>query len=65
MTQVVVIGGPDTTFSATCDKCGTMFAGRLDEDLDEGVFLCRFGHAIRIERREPPAEADAATASAA
>jgi len=57
VTQVVVLGRPATTFSATCDECGTAFAGRLDEDLAEGVFLCRFGHQIRIERRdEPPLE---------
>lgn len=57
MTQVVVLGGPATTFSARCDECGTAFAGRLDEDLAEGVFLCRSGHQIRIERRdEPPLE---------
>jgi hypothetical protein len=65
MTQVVVIGASETTFTATCDACGTVFAGRLDDDLDDGVFLCRFGHAIRIERRDPPAEADAAAVSAA
>lgn len=63
MTQVVRIGADDTTFTAACDECGTTFAGRLDDDLDEGVFLCRFGHAIAIERRaaaaadEPPAAA--------
>ena len=64
MTQVVVIGAADTTFSATCDACGTAFAGRLDDDLEEGVFLCRHGHPIRIERREPPAVADAAASAA-
>jgi hypothetical protein len=58
--QVVRIGAADTTFSAACDACGTTFAGRLDDDLEEGVFLCRFGHAIRIVRvaaGEPPATA--------
>jgi hypothetical protein len=58
--QVVRIGADDTTFSAACDECGTTFAGRLDDDLEEGVFLCRFGHAIRIVRvtaDEPPATA--------
>lgn len=60
MTQLVVIGGADTTFSATCEECGTVFAGRLDEDLEEGVFLCRFGHGVRIVRAdEPPADAAA------
>ena len=66
MTQVVVIVAHETTFSATCDVCGTTFAGRLDDDLESGVFLCRSGHPIRIERgraaaaEPPPAEASAA-----
>jgi hypothetical protein len=62
MSQRVVIGGADTTFSATCELCGTAFAGRLDEDLVEGVFLCREGHSIRIVRAS--AVDDAATAAA-
>ena len=62
MTQRVVIAGGETTFSATCEICGTAFAGRLDEDLVEGVFLCRDGHAIRIVRAGD--DADAATAAA-
>jgi hypothetical protein len=60
--QLVRIKTGDTTFSAACDACGTSFAGRLDDDLEEGVFLCRFGHAIRIVRvaaEEPPAAAAA------
>ena len=61
MSQVVVVGEAETTFSATCERCGTTFAGRLDEDLDEGIFLCRDGHPIRIERHDQPAvEADVA-----
>ena len=63
MSRRVVIGGADTTFSATCDLCGTAFAGRLDEDLDEGVFLCREGHATTIVRAEQ-SDDDAATAAA-
>ena len=62
MTQVVRIEPDDTTFTAACDECGTAFAGRLDADLEEGVFLCRFGHAITIVRasaEEPPAAAAA------
>ena len=61
MSQVVRIRPDETTFSAACEACGTAFAGRLDDDLEEGVFLCRFGHAIRIVRgsaaEEPPAAA--------
>jgi hypothetical protein len=64
MSQRVVIEGGDTTFSAVCEACGTAFAGRLDDDLEEGIFLCRFGHPIRIERREPPAEMDVAISAA-
>jgi hypothetical protein len=63
VSQTVVIGGTDTTFTAGCDACGTTFAGRLDEDLDDGVFLCRFGHAIRIVRAEPPQTTAAVTAA--
>jgi hypothetical protein len=60
VSQCVRIGADDTTFTAACDACGTTFAGRLDDDLDEGVFLCRSGHAITIVRvaaDEPPATA--------
>ncbi len=63
MTQVVVIGVLDTTFTAHCELCETTFAGRLDEDLRDGVFLCRFGHAIRIVRAEPPQANVAVTAA--
>jgi hypothetical protein len=62
MSQRVVIGGADTTFSAVCELCDTSFAGRLDEDLVEGVFLCREGHSILIVRASE--DADAATAAA-
>ena len=63
MSQVVVIGLHDTTFTATCAACGTTFAGRLDDDIAGGVFLCRFGHPIQITREEPPAETAAASAA--
>jgi hypothetical protein len=64
MTQVVTIASCADTFTATCDACGTPFAGRLDGDLGEGVFLCRFGHAVHIVRSAPPEE-DPAAATAA
>jgi hypothetical protein len=64
MSQVVVIAAADTTFTANCDLCESTFAGRLDEDLENGVFLCRAGHAITIVRAEPP-PAPAAVTSAA
>jgi hypothetical protein len=63
MNQHVVIGSADTTFTAVCEECGTPFAGRLDDDIEVGVFLCRFGHPITIEREEPPAEPAAASAA--
>jgi hypothetical protein len=65
MSQVVVIGTADTTFSAHCDLCGTAFAGRLDPDLQEGMFLCREGHRVRIVRGQDPFEESHAAASAA
>ena len=63
MTQVVVIDAADTTFTARCELCATTFAGRLDDDLADGVFLCRFGHAIRIVRAEPPEATATVTAA--
>ena len=63
MSPVVVIGSYDTTFTATCAACGTTFAGRLDEDIPGGVFLCRFGHPTQIEREEPPQSSAASTAA--
>jgi len=63
MTQIVVIAAADTTFTAQCELCATTFAGRLDEDLDDGVFLCRSGHAITIVRSAPPEATAAVTAA--
>ena len=63
MSQTVVIAAADTTFTAMCELCATTFAGRLDEDLDDGVFLCRSGHAIRIVRATPPETTAAVTAA--
>jgi hypothetical protein len=61
--QVVHIPARATSFTATCDACadldaadgysGSTFAGRLDIDLDRGTFLCRRGHAVRVERMSP------------
>jgi hypothetical protein len=67
--QVVQIPAQATSFTAVCVECcdldaaagysGSTFAGRLDIDLDRGLFLCRRGHSIRVERR-PASAAEAA-----
>jgi len=64
--QVVAISGAATTFTAVCEVClgidtavglnASTFAGRLDLDLDEGVFLCRRGHQVAVVRLELPAQ---------
>jgi hypothetical protein len=61
--QVVQIEGSATAFTAVCLDCGISFAGRLDPDLERGVFLCRAGHSIEIVR-SAPAAADAGEAAA-
>jgi hypothetical protein len=58
--QVVLISARATSFTAVCVACsdldaaegysGATFAGRLELDRDHGVFLCRRGHSVRIER---------------
>jgi hypothetical protein len=60
--QLVTISSLATSFTAACELCreldaaeggaGTTFAGRLDLDLGHGTFLCRRGHAVRVERAE-------------
>ena len=62
-----------TSFTAICELCaeldsregwsGSTFAGRLDLDLAGGVFLCRRGHQVRVERAGPPAQTELAAAS--
>ncbi|MBV8257768.1 MAG: hypothetical protein JOZ56_03575 [Actinobacteria bacterium] len=67
--QVVTIAALATTFTVVCESCahddasgygggsyGQSFAGRLDLDLDGGVFLCRRGHTVVVERERPAAE---------
>ena len=61
--QVVEIAALDASFTAVCVECcdldaaqgytGATFAGRLDPDLDHGVFLCRRGHTIEVVRAAP------------
>jgi hypothetical protein len=70
--QVLTISRTATAFTAVCEVClgidtavglsASTFAGRLDPDLDEAVFLCRRGHQVSIVRAEPPAAAETAAA---
>ena len=64
--QVVVIAAAAASFTVVCAACteldaaagstGSTFAGRLDLDLHDGMFLCRRGHSVLVERAEPPGE---------
>ena len=59
--QLVTISPRATSFTAVCQACaramhepgwtGATFAGRLDLDLEGGVFLCRRGHEVHVERK--------------
>lgn len=72
--QVLAISRAATAFTAVCEIClgidtavglsASTFAGRLDPDLDEAVFLCRRGHQVTIVRAAelPAAAADSAAA---
>jgi hypothetical protein len=71
--QVITIAALATSFTAVCDRCaeldaregwsGSTFAGRLDLDLEGGVFLCRRGHQVPVVRAEPPGQTELAAAS--
>ena len=60
--QLVTISPRATSFTAVCQACaramhepgwtGATFAGRLDVDLESGVFLCRRGHEVIVEREQ-------------
>jgi hypothetical protein len=64
--QVLAIPGAATSFTAVCEICvgidtavgytASTFAGRLDHDLDEAVFLCRRGHQVTVVRAPIGAE---------
>jgi hypothetical protein len=72
--QVLTISCGATAFTAVCEVClgidtavglsASTFAGRLELDLDEAVFLCRRGHQVAIVRAAelPAAAADSAAA---
>jgi len=71
--QVVTIVSVATWFTAVCELCADIdaregwssstFAGRLDLDVDGGVFLCQRGHQVRVVRAEPPTQTELAAAS--
>jgi len=67
--QIVTIAALATTFTIVCEACahddatgygggsfGQSFSGRLELDLDGGVFLCRRGHTVVVERDRPAPE---------
>jgi hypothetical protein len=68
--QVVQISACASSFTAVCAECaaldaaegytGATFAGRLDLDLPDGTFLCRRGHAVRVERAGAESDQSAA-----
>jgi hypothetical protein len=71
--QVLSISRTAIAFTAVCEVClgidtavglqASTFAGRLDPDLEEGIFLCRRGHHVRVVRVDAPA-AEAGVAAA-
>jgi hypothetical protein len=72
--QVLTIAPGATSFTAVCEVClgidtavgltASTFAGRLDADLDAGVFLCRRGHPVQVVRAAPAGTALARSAAA-
>jgi hypothetical protein len=74
--QVVEIAARATAFTVVCGLCagedearggagwgGASFGGRLDLDLDEGIFLCRRGHIVTIVRSASAAQPSATEAA--
>ena len=69
---MLTISRAATAFTAVCEVClgidtavglsASTFAGRLELDLDEAVFLCRRGHQVSIVRADPQAAAETAAA---
>ena len=67
---MISIAALATSFTAVCDRCaaregwsGSTFAGRLELDVEAGIFLCRRGHQVRVVRAEPPNQTELAAAS--
>jgi hypothetical protein len=76
--QTVTITARATAFTVVCERCaaadrdgaaagpgwaGASFAGSLDLDLDQGVFLCRRGHTVRIARARSAARSSVTEAA--
>jgi hypothetical protein len=74
--QIVEIADRATAFTVVCGACaaedaagggpgwgGASFGGRLDLDLDQGIFLCRRGHTVRIVRAMSAARSSATEAA--
>ena len=71
--QVVRIAERATAFTVVCDRCaeldgeegwsGSTFAGLLDLDLAGGLFLCRRGHTVQVQRDRPAAESTSSAAA--
>jgi hypothetical protein len=70
--QTVTIAADALAFTAVCEICvgidtavglsASTFAGRLDLDLAEAVFLCRRGHHVGVIRAAAAAGSAAAAA---
>jgi len=74
--QIVEIAARATGFTVVCGACaaadetgggpgwgGASFGGRLDLDLDHGIFLCRRGHTVRVVRAASAARSSAIEAA--
>ena len=68
---MVTVSEHATSFTTVCERCeaeaaGTWasatVSGRLEPDSRGGLFLCRRGHGLRVERSLPPAAAASAAA---
>lgn len=68
--QLVEVSLLVTGFTVLCEACvdrgweRASFAGQLELDLEEGLFLCRRGHAVRVVRTDPAARELPATEAA-
>ena len=68
----MIVSADATSFTTICERCeaeaaGTWasatVSGRLELESRGGLFLCRRGHGLHVERSQPPAEAAASAAA--